>query len=272
MAVIHNLFNKIFLLISALIFCINCSSDNNNHLYGYIEGEYTYVASGIAGTLLKLDVKRGQPVKENDLLFVLDPQPDKAAMEASKANVEQLQAEVALAKIVLKRYQDLFIHHATDENTRDEKQTDYDTKLKQLQSAEKTLIETNWAYQQKTIYSPVTGHVFDTFYRVGEKVAANQPVLAILTPDNVKVLFYIPEKQLSLIHLGQTVHFTCDNCKTTTQANISYISPEAEYTPPIIYSETTRHTLVYLVRADISPEAAQQYHPGQPLDIYLNEK
>lgn len=266
---IYNLLKKLSLF--SLILISSCSSSDSNHLYGYIEGEYTYVASGIAGTLLKLDVKRGQPVKENDLLFVLDPQPDKAAMEAAKANVEQLQAEVDLAKIVLRRYQDLFIHHATDENTRDEKQTDYDTKVKQLQSAEKNLIESNWAYQQKTIYSPSTGHVFDTFYRVGEKVAANQPVLAILTPDNVKVLFYIPEKQLSLIHLGQTIHFTCDGCTTSTQATISYISPEAEYTPPIIYSENTRNTLVYLVRADMSTEVAQQYHPGQPLDIYLHE-
>lgn len=271
MAIFYNIFKKILLLLTIMISCISCSADNNKRLYGYIEGEYTYVASGIAGTLLKLNVKRGQPVKENDLLFVLDPQPDKAAMEAAKATVEQLQAEVALAKVVLKRYQDLFIHHATDENTRDEKQTDYDTKLKHLQSAEKNLIETNWAYQQKTIYSPITGHVFDTFYRVGEKVAANQPVLALLAPDNVKVLFYIPEKQLSLIHLGQKIHFACDNCKTPTQATISYISPEAEYTPPIIYSENTRNTLVYLVRADLSSEAAQQYHPGQPLDIYLNE-
>lgn len=271
MAIVYNALKKLLLLLTIVIFFISCSRDNSNHLYGYIEGEYTYIASGIAGTLLKLYVKRGQGVKENDLLFELDPEPDKAAMEAAKANVEQLQAQVALAKIVLKRYQDLYLHHATDANTRDEKQTDYETKLKQLQSAEKNLIETDWAYQQKTLYSPATGQVFDTFYRVGEKVAANQPVLAILTPDNIKVLFYIPEKQLSQIHLGQTIHFTCDNCKTSTKATISYISPEAEYTPPIIYSEKTRNTLVYLVRADLSPEASKQYHPGQPLDIYLDE-
>lgn len=254
------------------LFCISCSLQDDKKLYGYIEGEYTYVASGIAGTLFQLNVKRGQEVKKDQLLFTLDPQPDQAAMEAAKANVEQLQSEVALAKMVLKRYQDLFLHHATDENTRDEKSTDYDTKSKQLQSAEKALIESNWAFQQKTVYAPVSGRVFDTFYRLGEKVAANQPVLALLAPENVKVLFYLPEKKLSSIHLGQTIHFGCDGCTQLTKATISYISPEAEYTPPVIYDENSRSALVYLIRADLSPTDAERFHPGQPVDIDLNEK
>lgn len=262
---------KILLLLFLATCVVSCSSDDN-HLYGYIEGEYTYIATGVAGTLFSLDVKRGQPVQKDALLFKLDQQPDLAAMDAAKATVGQLQSDVALAKVVLQRYKDLYLHNATDKNTLDEKQNDYISKEKQLQSAESNVIQSAWSYNQKTVYSPVTGRVFDTFYRIGEKVAANQPVLAILTPDNIRVLFYIPEPQLSTIHLGQTVSFHCDGCKNPTKATISYISPEAEYTPPVIYSEETRFNLVYLVRADMPTEIAQQFHPGQPLDIYLNDK
>ena len=262
---------KTTLLLLCLTILVSCSSDDQ-HLYGYIEGEYTYIASGIAGTLFSLEVKRGQAVKKDELLFKLDQQPDLAAMEAAKANVGQLQSDVALAKVVLQRYKALYQHNAADKNTVDEKQNDYDSKVKQLQSSENNVIESTWSYNQKTAYAPVSGRVFDTFYRVGEKVAANQPVLAILTPDNIRVLFYIPEKQLSTIHIGQQISFSCDGCKNKTKATISYISPEAEYTPPVIYSQDTRFNLVYLVRAEMPVEIAQQFHPGQPLEIDLNDK
>lgn len=259
-------------LIFLFIFlCIGCSSKDEG-LNGYIEGEYTYVATGISGTLLTLNVKRGQNVKKDQLLFQLDPQPDLAAKDAALATVEQIQAELSLAKVVLERYKNLYAHNATDKNTLDEKQNQYDTKEKELQSAQNNLTESTWSFNQKTVYSPITGRVFDTFYRIGEKVAANQPVLAILAPENIKVLFYIPEKKLSMLKLGQQISFRCDSCKTATQATISYISPEAEYTPPVIYSAETRTNLVYLIRADIPQNLVEQFHPGQPLDIDLNEK
>jgi HlyD family secretion protein len=251
---------------------VSCSDQQNTPLSGYIEGEYTYIASGIAGTLFTLDVTRGQQVQKNTLLFTLDPEPDKAAMEAINANVQQLEAEVQLAAVVLRRYKDLLVHHAADQNTVDEKQTDFDSKSKQLEAAKKNLAEAAWGYHQKIVYAPIAGLVYDTYYRIGEKVGANQPVLAILAPYNIKVLFYIPEKALSTIHLGQKIMFSCDGCKNKTTATISYISPEAEYTPPIIYSQDTRYKLVYLVRASLSEKEAVTFHPGQPLDIFLNDK
>lgn len=263
--------NRIIILLLMTLNLIGCSNENETVLSGYIEGEYNYIASGISGTLIELAVTRGQTIKENDLLFKLDPEPEKATMEAAKASVGELEARVALAKIQLARHQDLYTHNATDKSTLDQKQTEYDTELKQLLAAQKRLSEAQWTYQQKTVYAPISGLVFDTYYRLGEKVIANQPVLSLLEPKNIKVQFYIPEKQLSAIHLNQTITFRCDNCQTTTKATITYISPEAEYTPPIIYSQNTRYKLVYKVRADLSPTVATQFHPGQPLDVYLNE-
>ncbi len=248
-----------------------CSQDNNA-LSGYIEGEYTYISSGVSGTLLTLNVKRGQTVKKDDLLFTLDPQPDEAAMESAKAKVGQMQAEVDFAKIQLARQKTLYAHNDTPKSVMDQAQTDYDSYIKQLQTMEQNVIQMQWAYEQKTVAAPISGYVNDTFFRVGEKVPANQPVLALLAPENIKVLFYIPEGQLSTIHLGQTIYFSCDGCnKQKIAAKISYISSEAEYTPPIIYSQGTRYKLVYLVRADIPADMITQFHPGQPVDIILHD-
>ena len=62
------------LIILFSLLCANCS--RQSQFPGYIEGQYTYIASGVSGTLFNLAVKRGQLVKAGDLLYKLDPQPE----------------------------------------------------------------------------------------------------------------------------------------------------------------------------------------------------
>lgn len=261
--------NPIFKSFSVALVCVSlfACSDPKNHASGYIEGEYTYISSGVDGTLFNLAVRRGQMVNKGDLLYSLDQQPERANVEVTQANIADLQAQVDFAKIQLDRQKNLYAKGATAKTNLDQAQTDYDSRTQQLAANRAQLIQTNWSLQQKTQYAPVSGQVFDTFYRVGEKVLLGHPVLAVLAPENIKVLFYIPEESLSRIKLGQTIGFTCDGCKEKTKATISYISPEAEYTPPVIYSKDTRNKLVYLVRANLPTNVAQNFHPGQPVDI-----
>ena len=51
-------------------------------------------------------------------------------------------------------------------------------------------------------------------------------------------------------------------------AEISFIAPEAEYTPPVIYSREMRAKLVYLVEAEAAA-AGRALRPGQPVDVTL---
>ena len=261
----------VILLFLLSIFCAGCSQETDQPLQGYIEGEYTYISSGISGTLFDLAVSRGQPIQKNQLLFTLDPEPDQAAAESAAATVQQMQEETNLSKIQWERQERLYAKNATDKSTLDQAETDYKSKIEQLRAAKNDYTQATWALQQKTVPSPIDGFVFDTFFRLGEKVPANQPVLALLSPKNIRVLFYIPETLLSTIHLGQTITIDCDSCKTKTHAAIQYISSDAEYTPPIIYSKDTRYKLVYLVRADLPKNKVMEFHPGQPLDIILHE-
>ena len=52
-------------------------------------------------------------------------------------------------------------------------------------------------------------------------------------------------------------------------ATISYISPQAEYTPPVIYSRENRGKLVFLIEARPAPADAAKLRPGQPMDVRL---
>src|SRR3989344_4753142 len=151
-------------LVISIIACIflgtACSSDK--HSSGYIEGEYTYIASGVAGTLIKLSVRRGQTVKKGDLLYQLDPEPEKSTVENTKNNIVALEAQVVLAKITLERQHKLFIKKVASNADLDAAQASFDGKTAELSANKALYNQANWALQQKTMYAPVSGKVFDT--------------------------------------------------------------------------------------------------------------
>ena len=103
-------------------------------------------------------------------------------------------------------------------------------------------------------------------------MALGQPVLSILAPRDIKAIFFVPEMTLSQITLGDSVHVECDSCRQTYVAKVSFISPSAEYTPPVIYSNETRYKLVYRIEAEFDQKDAVQLHPGQPIYVKVMSK
>ena len=74
---------------------------------------------------------------------------------------------------------------------------------------------------------------------------------------------------MSSISPGKRIFVQADGGEQTYPADITYISPQAEYTPPVIYSRETRSKLVYMVEAELGEEDADDLHPGQPVDVSL---
>lgn len=209
------------------------------------------------------------------------------------AQIEQTSAEVQLAKEQLERNQRLFRKGAIDEDSLSVAKSNYQQKYALLQQRQANLAEAKqgnrrdiiaeqqqrvneaqanlsratWALAKKSIAAPTNATVFDTFFKQDEWVAAGTAVLALLAPENVRVIFFIPEQDLSHIQRGQKVKISCDNCKKSFMATISYISPEAEFTPPVIYSREHSHKLIYRIKA--RPVSTNDFplHPGQPVYI-----
>jgi len=123
--------------------------------------------------------------------------------------------------------------------------------------------------EQKTGLAPAAGLVQDTFYREGEWVQAGNPVVSLLPPGNIKVRFFVPETVVGRLSIGAAVSVSCDGCAAPIEARISYVSPQAEYTPPVIYSRESRAKLVFLIEARPGAADALKLRPGQPVDVKL---
>jgi HlyD family secretion protein len=135
----------------------------------------------------------------------------------------------------------------------------------ELEAAKAALAQAAWRLEQKSVAAPVSGLVQDTFYVEGEWVAAGKPVASLLPPGNVKARFYVPETVVSTLLVGRAVEIACDGCQTVA-AKVSYVSSQAEYTPPVLYSKESRSKLMFLVEARL-PNA--ELRPGQPIDVKL---
>ena len=113
--------------------------------------------------------------------------------------------------------------------------------------------------------APSAARVEDVFYRPGEWVAANQPVVSLLPDDRVKIRFFVPEQEVARYRPGRSVRFSCDGCAAGLTAKISYVSPRPEFTPPVIFSRDSRDRLVFMVEA--RPAKPANLMPGLPVDV-----
>lgn len=135
------------------------------------------------------------------------------------------------------------------------------------QAAQAALAQAAWREDQKQQSAPVDALVSDTFYRVGEWVPAGQPVVALLPPGGTKARFFVPEADLGSIAPGQPVTIECSGCGAPIAARIDRIATQPEYTPPVIYSNTQRARLVFMVEARPDPKDGLRLKPGQPVDV-----
>jgi HlyD family secretion protein len=129
------------------------------------------------------------------------------------------------------------------------------------------LASAQWRLDQRSVAAPAAGLIADTYARPGETIAAGAPVVSLLPPGNILVRFFVPETALARLHPGDRVGLACDSCERDLQAQISFVATSPEYTPPVIYSQGARGSLVYLIEARPAPDRRPLLKPGQPLDV-----
>lgn len=127
----------------------------------------------------------------------------------------------------------------------------------------------DWAVSQKTQASPRDALVYDTLFQEGEFVGAGTAVVSLLPPEFLKVRFFVPEAEFAGLKPGDRVRVTLTGRAEPLQAEVNYLAPRPEYTPPVLYNRDNRAKLVFMVEAAVDPAAARDLHPGQPVDVVL---
>jgi HlyD family secretion protein len=215
-------------------------------------------------------------------------------IEQAKASLAEAQSTLARTDADFRRNETLVRRGAVSLKSLDQARSDYQSAVARVEAAkaalqqmEKPLGRTDeiraqrdavdaaralldmakWRLDQRHVAAPIDGRVADVIAQPGETMAAGAPVVSLLPPENIFVRFFVPEAALASLHRGDAVTLACDNCPAGLTAAISFISPKAEYSPPVIYSESSRAKLVYLIEARPPPDKAALLNPGQPVEV-----
>jgi HlyD family secretion protein len=138
-----------------------------------------------------------------------------------------------------------------------------------VRALEAGLAKAEWDLAQKRQSAPRAALVYDTLFYEGEWVAAGRPAVVLLPPENMKVRAFVPQARVGAVQVGQQLRVHVDGVAEPFIGRVTFISPQAEYTPPVIYSRESRSKLVFMIELRFDPEAAARLHPGQPVDVDL---
>jgi len=218
---------------------------------GWIEAYFIFVSPDETGRVETLSVREGDPVTVGAPLFSLDADLQRAAAAENEAAVANARVTYDRAKELLKKAVG--------------SQKAYDDAESALRTAEARLNSARTRLDRRRLASPVAGTVQEVYFRVGEMVQAGRPIVSLLPPENTRVRFFVPQAVLPQVHIGDRISVGCDGCAPGLMARVNFISAQAEFTPPIIYSQEERARLVFRIEA--IPEEPQAVRVGQPVSI-----
>lgn len=256
-------------------------SDEEGRWLGYAEGENALIAPPEPGWITSLAVRRGQNIAVGDLLFTLEETSQEAAsanaaaaVAASVAAQQAGEADVVRTRKELARQRELVRIGGTARRELETAQAAFDAASARLAQANAQKLQAEaqlkgaaFGLAERKITARVAGRVEDIYAREGEYAKAGVPVLSILPPAHIYVRFFLPEKDLSGVKLGDRVRLYCDGCAEEIFATISFIAAEPEFTPPIIYSVENRKKLVF--KAEARTENGLRLRPGLPVGVSL---
>ncbi len=227
--------------------------DANRMFQGWIESQLIFVGPDESGRIETLLVREGDKLAAGDPIFTLDADLQRAALAEAEANV-------ANATVAYQRAKELLMRNVSSQKVFDDAEA-------VLRTAEARRNSARTRLERRKVVSPVAGPVQEVYFRVGELVPAGRPIVSLLPPGNVRVRFFVPQDRVPGLKVGDAITVTCDGCATGLTARINFISAQAEFTPPVIYSLEERARLVFRIEA--LPDKPDALRVGQPVSVVL---
>ncbi len=120
-----------------------------------------------------------------------------------------------------------------------------------------------------TLNAPMSGVITVRQAELGEVLQPGSPVVSLADLDHIWLRAYVAETDLGRIRWGQSAVITTDTYPGRLyHGRISFISPDAEFTPKSVQTFKERVTLVYRIKIDID-NPSHELKPGMPADARI---
>ncbi len=212
--------------------------------------EYNALKASLDQAQKTLEVLKG--IKANPLSLKEQVHKAEASLKLSEAMVELAKAKLEALKKGA-RAEDIEAAEAEVERAR--------ASLEALKAKREKLF----------LYAPISGWVTTQAFEEGELVPPNSTVLKIANLDELTLTVYVPEPDLGQVRLGQKVKVKVDAFPGEAfEGEVSYISPQAEFTPKSVQTKEERVNLVFRVKIRL-PNPEGKLKAGMPAEAYFSQ-
>ena len=274
-----------------------CRGGNEPDAYGNFETTEVVVSAETSGQLLSFKADEGQRLASGQLVGLIDTtqlalqhvqltaQKSGGASRVTEVGqqLDALRVQQEIARRNYERIQRLFKEEAATAQQLDQAERDYKVLTEQIQgveaqrrsvaeevkSTEARLAQVGDQLGKARITSPVSGTVLARYADRGEFVQAGQPLYKIANLDSMILRAYVNETQLARVKLGGTANVSIDTgnkTRRTLAGTVTWVSPEAEFTPTPIQTRDERKDLVYAVKIRV-PNPNGIVKIGMPADV-----
>lgn len=287
--------NLILIMFTVLIFGCK-STDEKSDAFGNFEADPVIVSSESSGKIIQLNVEKGQKIETGFVAALIDTvqislklkqiDAQKAAVVAKR---QSIQSQIAVFEVQInnlqpnkkrlgqmvkdqaatqKQLDDITGQISVIEKQIESTQTQFTSINRELEVLETQQETTKDLLGRCTVKSPVNGTVLETYVEQGELATPGKPLFKIANLDKLTLKVYVSGAQLPHIKIGQQVDVLIDRSKTENQklsGKVTWISPEAEFTPKIIQTKEERVKLVYAVKVEVKNDGSLKI--GMPGEV-----
>ncbi|MDX3970228.1 MAG: HlyD family efflux transporter periplasmic adaptor subunit [Bradyrhizobium sp.] len=254
---------------------------------GRIESNQVDIAAKSAGRVREVLVHEGDLVMVGQVLaridttelqaqrakYAADVASEEASMLEAKATVAQRQAELTLKQTNLRRALTLVGTGAVSQQARDEAQSERDSARAVLEAAQKTVTAREMSIAaakalvdqidaqiaDAILVAPVRGRVLYRLANPGEVVSAGGKVLTIVNLSEIYMEIYLPSEQVMRIPIGSQARIQFDGADFAVPAKVSFVSPEAQFTPKQVETRSERDKLMFRVKLRMPPSLLERH-------------
>jgi HlyD family secretion protein len=237
--------------------------------------------SGAEMSRAQLDLLRNGARKEDISVAESSLKQAQVNYDQAKSDLERLRKLYETQTITKKQYDDAVSHFDLMNDQLSSARENY-TKMKNyarpedIKQAEAKLNQSlatsdliKKSINDSYIISPLNGVIVKKYFEVGESVSPMSSLVKISDLTNVELFIYVTEIELGKIKLGQKAEVTVDAFKDKKfEGKVTYISPEAEFTPKNIQTKDERTKLVFAIKIELpNPDFALK--SGMPADAKI---
>ncbi|OHB53522.1 MAG: hypothetical protein A2Y07_04495 [Planctomycetes bacterium GWF2_50_10] len=254
---------------------------------GRIEAKLVDVASKEALRVKKLLADEGDIVEPSEIVVQMDTITLQAELAESKATVAAKQeseaiakagivkaeSEVELAKIEIERARKLVEEKAGSQRDYDVRKTTVQTtaaglaeQQARLQTARQEVLvaQANVATIQTriddaTLRSPVRGRVLYRLAEEGEVLSPGGKALTLINLQDVYMEIFLPSEQAAKLKIGAEARIKLDHSGRSVAGSVSFVSPEAQFTPKQVETRSEREKLMFRVKIKVPEELVTYY-------------